>query len=285
LSVRADVTTKASGWRPAVRLPRLEVVRALIRRDYSVSRSYRVSFVLDVFFGVVTLLIYFFISRTFEDATTRDLGGAPSYFAFAAVGVALNLVIQSATARLIQRVREEQLTGALEILVAQPVTTTELALGMAGFHFVFAVLRAVFYLLIAGFFLKADLSDADWGGFAAMLLATAVAMACIGIALSALVLVIKRADLPAALILLALALLGGAFFPVTVLPGWLQPVTEVLPTTLAFSGVRAALYRGEGWSADALELALLSVVALPLAIAIFRAALWFARRDGSLSSA
>ena len=260
------------------------MVRALVRRDYAVSRSYRLTFVLDVFFGVVSLLIYFFISRTFEDATTRDLGGAPNYFAFAAVGVALNLVIQAATARLVQRGREEQLTGALEILVAQPITATELVLGLAGFHFLFAVSRAVFYLLVAGFFLDADLSGADWGGFVVVLAATAVAMGCIGIALAALVLLIKRAELPAGLALLALALLGGAFFPVSVLPGWLEAIADVLPTTFAFSGVRAALYRGEDWAVPAAELAAFAVVALPVSIAVFRAALWFAKREGSLSS-
>jgi ABC-2 type transport system permease protein len=268
----------------SVLLPRPAVVHALIRRDYLVARSYRVAFLLDIVFGIISLLIYFFISRTFEDASSARLAGAPSYFAFAAVGVALSLVVQAASARLAQRIREEQLTGALELLVAQPVTAVELALGLAGFHFLFAALRAVVYLLAAGFVLSADFSRADWLGFVTVLVAAAVAMAALGIVFAALVLVLKRAELLVAVLTVALALLGGAYFPLEVLPGWLQPLADVLPTTFAFDGVRAALYRGEGWAMPAVELGAFSAVGLPVAIGVFRLALDLARRLGSLST-
>lgn len=281
---RASARAPSGSARRRPWVPRPAVVHALIRRDYLVARSYRVAFVLDVGFGVVSLFIYFFISRTFDDATAGGLGGAPSYFAFAAVGVALSLVVQVASSRLAQRLREEQLTGALEMLVAQPVASSEMSLGLAGFHFLFAALRAVVYLLIAGLFLSADLSRADWMGFVAVLAAATLAMAAIGIALAAVVLVLKRAELLVALVAMALALVGGAYFPVDVLPGWLQPLANVLPTTFAFDGVRAALYRGEGWATPTLELLAFTAVALPLAILVFGAALDLARRLGSLST-
>jgi ABC-2 type transport system permease protein len=213
-----------------------------------------------------------------------NLAGAPSYFSFAAVGVALSLVIQTAAARLAYRVREEQLTGALEILAAQPTTAAELAFGLAGFHFGFAIARAVFYLLIAGYALDAGFEHADWPGFVAVLSATGLAMAAVGIAIAAAVLVLKRAEFVGGLVTLALALLGGAYFPVSTLPGWLEPVSKVLPTTFAFDGVRAALYRGTGWVTPTLELLAFSVVALPLAVAIFAAGLGVARSRGSFAT-
>ena len=81
----------ASSFRPSV--PRGGVILAVIRRDVLVTRSYRLAFVLDVFFGILNLALFFFISRTFDDIATADLHGAPSYFAFAAVGIVLALVI------------------------------------------------------------------------------------------------------------------------------------------------------------------------------------------------
>jgi ABC-2 type transport system permease protein len=280
-TISSAATVRSTWTRKA---PRAAVVRALVRRDYRVSRSYRIAFALDALYGFVSLTIYYFISRTFDDVATANLAGAPSYFAFAAVGVALNLVIQSATARLGQRIREEQLTGALEILVAQPVTPAELASGLAGFHYCFAILRAVFYLLIAGYVFDADLSNADWGGFVAVIAATAPAMAAVGIALASVVLVLKRAELVTSLTLLALSLLGGAFFPTDVLPDWLEPVADVLPTTFAFSGVRNALYTGDDWAVPALELAAFAAVGLPIAVALFGRALRLAIDRGSLST-
>jgi len=270
--------------RRSIRAARPVVVRALVLRDFHVSSSYRLAFLLDIFFGLISLAIYFFISRTFEDVPSADLAGAPSYFAYAAVGVALNLVIQSASVRLGQRMREEQLTGALELLVAQPVSSTELAVGLAGFHFVFAILRAIFYVLVAGFVLSANLSNADWGGFVVMVLVTGAAFSSFGILAAAAVLVLKRAELLVTLVVLALSLAGGAFFPIEVLPDWLEPIAKVLPTTFAFDGVRSALYQGEDWAVPALELAAFAVVAVPVAIGLFKLASDAARRRGTLST-
>ena len=265
-------------------LPRPQIVHALVRRDYLVGRSYRLSLVLDPFFGVLNLLIYYFISQTFPQATTVDLGGAPSYFAFAAVGVALSLVVQEASFRIANRVREEQLTGTLEALVAQPITAFELSLGMAGFYLLFAMARAALYLTVAGVWLGVDFGEADWPGFAAMLVATAAAMLGIGVALAAIVLVVRRAELLAGIVTLLLALAGGAFFPVGVLPGWLQPLTAVVPSRFAFDGVRDALFSGEGWAGDAVSLMLFAVLALPLAVLAFKAALRHAKRRGTLAA-
>jgi ABC-2 type transport system permease protein len=76
---------------------------------------------------------------------------------------------------------------------------------------------------------------------------------------------------------------SGAVFPVSVLPGWLQPLGEVVPTRFAFDGLRAALFEGGGWHGDVLALVLFAAVALPLATALFRAALSWSKRTGSLA--
>lgn len=255
----------------------------MMRRDYLVSRSYRLSLLLDAVLGVLNLLIYFFISRTFASDTTAGLGGAPTYFAFAAVGVALSLVVIGASARVALRMREEQLTGTLEALAAQPLSSTEMSLGFAGFHFVFAMGRATLYLLVAGIWLGVDLSRADWLGFTLVLLATAVAMTGVGIVLAAFVLLFRRAQALIGLATLALALLGGAYFPISVLPGWLAPLARIVPTRFAFDGVRGALFRGEGWGTPTLVLLAFGAAALPVAVLLFDLSLRLARRRGSLA--
>jgi len=279
-------TTSPTAATPSASRPkplRPRVVGALVRRDFLVSRSYRAAFALDLFFGFINLSIYYFISKTFE-VTPSNLGGAPSYFAFAAVGVALGLVVSAATFRVAQRLREEQLTGALETLVAQPVSVPELAFGLAGFAFAFASVRAVLYLVIANVAFSANFSNADWPGFVVMIATTALAMAPFGIAVGAAVLVLKRADLLASLVSLALALLGGAFFPIEVLPDWLEPIAKILPTTFAFDGVRAALYQGSGWAGSAAKLLAVAVVLIPLSLWLFAVALRIGRARGSLST-
>jgi ABC-type polysaccharide/polyol phosphate export permease len=255
----------------------------LARRDYSIFSSYRFALAFDLLYGLINLFIYFFISRTFEDASTADLGGAPSYFAFVTVGIVITLVIGAASAEVGWRLREEQLTGTLEALVTQPIRAWQIALGMAGWPFTFALARAAFYLLVAATLLGVDVSHASWAGCLLVLLAAGLALLGLGIALGALVVVFKRGNNIVALVSTLLAFAGGAFFPLAVLPGWLEFIGRLLPTRFVFDGVRAALFAGEGWGEDAVVLLGYSVIGLPIALWAFSRAVDYARSRGSLA--
>ena len=45
-----------------------------MRRDFAISRAYRLAFALDLAFGVIDLAFYYFISKTFEGDVTRISG-------------------------------------------------------------------------------------------------------------------------------------------------------------------------------------------------------------------
>jgi ABC-type multidrug transport system permease subunit len=256
---------------------------AIGRRDYSIFNSYRFSLVFDLLYGLIDLVIYFFISRTFKGVSTADLGGAPSYFAFVTVGIVITLVISAASAEVGWRLREEQLTGTLETLVAHPIRTWQIALGMASWPFAFALLRTAVYLLVAATLLDVDLSHASWTGCFLVLLAAGLALLGLGVALAALVVAFKRGNNLLGLVAVALGFAGGAFFPLDVLPGWLEFIGKLLPTRFIFDGVREALFRGSGWGEDAVVLLGYSALGLPLALWAFSRALEHARNRGSLA--
>jgi len=258
-------------------------VLALARRELLTTRSYRLAFVLDLVFGVLGLAVYFFISRTFDDPAPGELGAAPSYFAYAAVGIALGLVIDAATDGIASTVRGEQLTGTLEALVAQPVTPLELCLGLASFPLAFAVIRAAAYALVAGVWASADLSQASWPGLAVMLATSGLALFSLGILAGAAVLVVKRGDDLVSVAVFGMTLVSGAVFPPSVLPGWLETIGRAIPLRFAFDGTRAALFTGAGWQDDALALLAVAAVGLPLAVAVFAWALRFSKARGTLA--
>jgi ABC-2 type transport system permease protein len=275
--------TAAARSTSAVRPPRFGAVAALLWRDYLIRASYRVVLVLDLFIGILDVGVYYFISRTFEGAATASLGPAPSYFAFALVGIALTTVINATSAGVANRLREEQLTGTLEALVTQPVSAVEMAVGMCGLPFLFATLRVAIYLVVGGALLGVDFSHASWIGFALVLTFTAVTMSAVGIATAGAVMVLKRGQTIAALIIFGMGLLGGAFFPVSVLPDWLEALGSVVPPRFAFDGLRQALYAGEDWQGDALALLAYSCVLVPVAVWLFGRSLLYCRRSGSLA--
>jgi ABC-2 type transport system permease protein len=81
----------------------------------------------------------------------------------------------------------------------------------------------------------------------------------------------------------ALGLISGSLFPISVLPGWLEPLAKISPMRFAFDGLRSALYRGSGWGEDVVILALFGALIFPAAVWIFDRSLRFAERKGSLA--
>jgi ABC-2 type transport system permease protein len=261
----------------------LTATRALVRRDFLITRSYRLAFGLEAVYGVLGLLLYYFISRTFDDVSSSDLGDAPSYFDFAAVGLVVGTVVVATTTSVGYRVREEQTTGTLEALAVTPVGSMELSVGLVGFPFLFASVQAAFYLAVAALFLGLDVSDTSWGGLVVVLLASAVALAPIGVLAGAAVLVLKRGQMIAGAIVYLMTLVGGMLFPTSVLPEWLQPLSQLVPLRYALDGARDALFAGTGWETDVAVLLIWAVVLWPVALLAFERAGAHARRVGSLS--
>ena len=70
---------------------------------------------------------------------------------------------------------------------------------------------------------------------------------------------------------LFMVMLGGAWVPTFIFPAWLQKLTVVIPTRWAMDGLDAMTWRGLGFSAAALPIALLTGTALLFgALAVMR---------------
>jgi ABC-2 type transport system permease protein len=265
-------------------LPRASVVSAFVRRDFLVTRSYRMAFMMDAIYGPLELAVYYFISQTLDVPPMEQLQGAPSYFAYAAVGIIIGAVVAAASSDIGYSLREAQLTGTLEALAGQPVKTTELCTGLLCFPLIFAFARAAVYLAIASLWMSLDVSQTSWAGLVLVVLASAGALASLGILTGALVLVFKKGQTFAGAAIFAMTLLSGAVFPIETLPAPLEALARVLPIRFAFDGARAALFTGEGWGTDVLALLGYAVVLTPLSLVAFSTALRRAKRAGSLSS-
>ena len=76
---------------------------------------------------------------------------------------------------------------------------------------------------------------------------------------------------------------SGVYYPVSVLPGWMQWIAKVSPATYALRGNREQILHGAGvhW-ADVWPLLVIGLLAIPLGLAIFRAGERYAKRHGKL---
>ena len=131
-------------------------------------------------------------------------------------------------------------------------------------------------------------SNATAAQFLAIALLSLTSAMAIGI-LSAAVLMLTLKSQPVLQIYSIVAsILGGSVFPVTVLPGWLQPLSYLIPHTYAINGARTAFTANPGdftisFQQSAVALGVFSIIVLPLGIWLFGRSLEYARRMGLLS--
>jgi len=257
-------------------------VLALMRRDYLMTRSYRFAFVSDVVWGLVELGVYFFLSKVVGAVPAASLGAAPTYFAFALAGVLMATMIGAATGAIAAGLRDEQLTGTLELLLAQPFGVTALALGVSSFPMAFAIVRVSAYLTLCLTFLNLS-GNTDWLGVAVILIVSGLAFIGLGVITAAVTIVFKRGVLLADLLVFAMTFISGSLFPVSVLPSWLQPIGRLMPTKQALDGFRHALFSNGGWEKQALILLGVAIVLVPFSIGSLGFAVKYSRRQGTLS--
>jgi ABC-2 type transport system permease protein len=96
----------------------------------------------------------------------------------------------------------------------------------------------------------------------------------------------KQAGSAAAFVATCLSLLAGAFFPVTLLPDWLEWMSEVQPLTPTLDLLRRVLVGNpldsSAW-VDVLKLMGFAVVLLPVAVMVLRRSIASSQRRGTIT--
>jgi ABC-2 type transport system permease protein len=261
-------------------------VPAFMRRDLLVMLSYRVAFVSDLLYIAVQALMFGFVAQLVDPSKMPSYGGVQaSYFEFVMVGV----VITSVSGLLLQRVstaiRHEQMIGTLEALLVTPTSPTTVQAGSVAFDVVFIPVRMG--LLLAAVAVTLGLGF-DPGGIlpsVALLAAFVPFVWGLGLVTAAAIVTFRHGTGVLGVTMSVLGLVSGAFFPLALLPEWLQRLAEANPVAIVMEGTREALIGGAGWdgiAADVLLLVPLSVLALMAGVTAFRAALAREHRRGTL---
>jgi ABC-2 type transport system permease protein len=139
---------------------------------------------------------------------------------------------------------------------------------------------------VLGAFFHLDLSRADWGATLVIVLAGSVSLIGLGIISAILPMLFTERGAQMAYIIRAIMLLvSGVYYPVAVLPGWLQAVAKVSPATYMLDSLRASIQNGLGLGAlwyDIWPLLICGIVSVPLGLFIFDQAERYAKRTGKL---
>lgn len=272
--------------RPVLMAGELRKLPAFLRRDFLTALSYRVYFVSDVLGLLSQALLFYFVSKMVDTNELPAYGGSPTtYLEFVVVGVAVGVFVQFALTRVAAALRQEQLQGTLESMLVTPTAPGTIQLGAVVFDLVYVPVRTIVFLGTMSVVFGLGFEVSGVLPALVVLLAFIPFVWGLGVVGAAAILTIRRGSGVAALAGGLLALFSGAYFPLTLLPAWLQELAAWNPIAVALDGLRSSLLAGADWSETAADLVVLvpmSLVSLLVGLVAFRLALRHERSRGTL---
>jgi len=262
------------------------IFKAYFLRDFRQNMSYRFAFFLDIMSVFVNATTFFFVAKLIGSAVIPSLenfGGA--YFPFVLVGIAFATYQTAGLTSFSQSLRQEQFLGTLESILVAPVSVGIFLAGSALWDFFYATIEVVFYFLVSIWAFNLTFNHVNWETAAVSMALTLSSFMGLGILAAAFILRFKKGN-PVAWLLATLGeLLGGVYFPTTILPGWLKKISDWTPMSHALQALRKSLLTGANFreiQSHLIFLAFFSVIAWALGIGAFWLALKKSREDGSL---
>jgi ABC-2 type transport system permease protein len=255
---------------------------AFFRRDLLIFASYRTRLFSTLFSTAVSLTLFYYVSRLVRS----DAVGSPDdYYAFVVVGVIIFAILTSTMSTLVGTLRAELQAGTFERLVVSPFGPVRSIASLLLFPLALALVTAIVSLTFAGVVFGLDLRWATVPLALPVGVLGAVAFAPFGLAMAAAVVVFKQTNAGATLVITAVTLLAGVYFPVSLLPDWIEWASDVQPFTPAVDLLRNLLVGTPLQHAAALEVTKLvgfAAVTMPLAVMLLRAAVAHSRRRGTI---
>ena len=261
-------------------------VPAFLRRDFLTMLSYRVAFVGDLLAIAVQAVMFGFIAELVDPSALPVYNGVSTgYFEFVMIGVVIVTVSGLLLQKVSTAIREEQLMGTLEALLVTPTSPTTVQAGSAAFDVFFIPIRMAVLLVVVAVTFGLGMAPSGIAPSLVLLMCFVPFVWGLGLVTAAVIVTFRRGGGVIGFFMSILGLASGAFFPLALLPGWVQTIAEANPVAIVMEGTREALIGGAGWEGVGTAVAVLlplSAVALFAGMAAFHSALAREHRLGTL---
>ena len=188
---------------------------------------------------------------------------------------------------LMETVAWERWEGTIEYTFMAPLSRAMHLAGQGVFAILYGLLRATFLFVICGFvFFDLSMPDAQFFAAFVVLLVASVSFIGIGMMMSVLPLISPEKGTQLGFVAQGtLLVVSGVYYPVDVLPTWMQWLAKISPATYALEAARAAILDGQGLSTmwdEIWPLLIIGVVSIPLGLWIFARGERYAKKHGKL---
>ncbi|MGH2593697.1 MAG: ABC transporter permease [Anaerolineae bacterium] len=263
----------------------LKASYAFIERNFNIVKRYWAWEVVWLVYTVANSLAVSYIGLGME-----QLGGSGIDGKYLVLYLAVGTIVWRYLAVIFYWVTDvvglERWEGTIEYTLMAPITRLMHMLGQTAFAVVYSLAHTGVVLLATMLLFEIRLDNANMWGFLLLLVAGSLSFIGISIVGSILPLLFpERGSQMTHLIIAVLLLVSGVYYPVSVLPGWLQFFSKLSPATYVLDGSREALLNGvptEYLLGYVWPLLVMGAIAIPAGLRVFRWAERYAKRTGKL---
>jgi len=233
---------------------------------------------------VANTLTIVFIAKGFEaTGAVLDVDRATTSLLIGAVICAyLGIIFEILT----ETVAWERWEGTIEYTFMAPLSRPVHLFGMGIFAIVYGIIRAILLFGVVALFFDVNVGGANF--LAALVILLIASIPFIGIGMMTAVLPLISPEKGTQLGFIAqgiLLVVSGVYYPVSVLPEWMQWLATISPATYALDGMRDAILEGDGigmmWD-EIWPLIVIGFVSIPLGLEVFRRGERYAKQHGKL---
>jgi len=187
---------------------------------------------------------------------------------------------------LTETVAWERWEGTIEYTFMAPLSRPVHLIGMGLFAIGYGVVRAILLFGVVAAFFSLHLPDANYVAALVLLMIASISFIGIGMMTAVLPLISPEKGMQIGFVGQGILLVvSGVYYPVSVLPEWMQWLSKISPATYALAGIRHAIL--DGWGVSQMwqfiwPLLIIGAVAVPLGLEIFRRGEIHAKRHGKL---
>lgn len=262
---------------------------AFIERNIHLIKRYWAWEVVWIVYSIVNAL-----SITFIGAAASSITGQPipeeaiqGFILYLMVGTLVWHYLSVVFDVISESIQWERWEGTIEYTFMAPVSRITHLLGQSVFAIMYGALHAAIILAVLVACFDVNLDQANFPAMLLVLILGSLGFVGLGLMAAVLPLIWPEKGMQMTNIIKATVLLvSGVYYPVTVLPEWLQPVAAISPATYMLEGMRQALLHGATvgmlWWSALLPLCVTAMVAIPLGIIIFTRAETYAKQTGIL---
>lgn len=260
---------------------------AFVERNLYLVRRYWHLELAFLIFNVASAMSVLYIGEAQMQASSgASREGQLDLVLFLGIGTVVWAYLRAVFANVGEMVAWERWEGTIEYTMMAPISRLAHMLGVSLFSIIYGLARSALLLGVLSLFFSVDLSRANVAGAGLILLAGSISFLGFGIMAAVLPLLFpERGEEMTFVISSILLLVSGVYYPISVLPDWMEPLATISPATYVLEGMRAALLDGKPTTElgpSLWPILLLGGLAMPVGIAIFGWGERFAKRTGRL---